>query len=47
MAQKIGEVADKGDMIGICVERSFLLIASILGVLKAGMSYVPLDKKYS
>lgn len=38
--------AQRGDRIGICIERSLGLIAAILGVLKAGMSYVPLDNSY-
>src|SRR6185437_1314135 len=32
--------------VGLCVERSFDLIASLLGILKAGGFYVPLDPTY-
>ncbi len=32
-----------GDRVGICVERSLSMLCSILGVLKAGAAYVPLD----
>ncbi|MCG8611125.1 MAG: condensation domain-containing protein, partial [Pseudomonadales bacterium] len=32
--------------VGICVQRSNDLIIAILGVLKAGMAYVPLDSKH-
>lgn len=46
VAARLSEVAQKGDRVGICIERSFTLIAAILGVLKAGMSYVPLDNSY-
>ena len=32
--------------VGLCVERSFDLVAGVLGVLKAGGAYVPLDPAY-
>lgn len=32
--------------VGVCLERSFDLIASLLGILKAGGFYVPLDPAY-
>ena len=36
----------KGDLVGLSVERSCWMISGILGVLKAGGVYLPLDKKY-
>ena len=33
-------------LVGICVERSLEMIVSLLGILKAGGSYVPLDPAY-
>ncbi|HEY0603974.1 MAG TPA: amino acid adenylation domain-containing protein [Herpetosiphonaceae bacterium] len=36
----------KGAFVGICMDRRPVLIASILGVLKAGAAYVPLDPTY-
>jgi amino acid adenylation domain-containing protein len=33
-------------VVGICVERSWQLVAGILGILKAGGAYVPLDPAY-
>lgn len=33
-------------LVGICVERSFEMIVGILGILKAGSAYVPLDPNY-
>ncbi|MGB7132073.1 MAG: amino acid adenylation domain-containing protein, partial [Candidatus Sulfotelmatobacter sp.] len=35
-----------GDLVGVCVERSPALIAALLGVLKCGAAYVPLDPTY-
>ncbi len=39
-----GVVAD--DVVGLCVERSLDLVISVLGVLKAGGAYLPLDPSY-
>lgn len=33
-------------LIGICMDRSISLITGILGILKAGAAYVPLDPRY-
>ncbi|MFN6485611.1 amino acid adenylation domain-containing protein [Nostoc sp. DedQUE02] len=33
-------------LVGLCVERSLLMILAILGILKAGGAYVPLDPDY-
>ncbi|BAZ51970.1 amino acid adenylation domain-containing protein [Nostoc sp. NIES-4103] len=33
-------------LIGLCVERSLLMIVGVLGILKAGGAYVPLDPDY-
>lgn len=33
-------------LVGLCVERSFDLIIGVLGILKAGSAYVPLDSSY-
>jgi len=33
-------------LVGICVERSFEMIVGILGVLKAGGAYIPIDPAY-
>jgi myxalamid-type nonribosomal peptide synthetase MxaA len=35
-----------GTMIGICLERSADLVAGLLGILKTGATYVPLDPAY-
>ena len=39
-----GIVAD--DVVGLCVERSLDLVIGVLGVLKAGGAYLPLDPSY-
>lgn len=33
-------------LVGICVERSLLMLVGLLGILKAGGAYVPLDPDY-
>ena len=35
-----------GDLVGVCLERGFELIVALLGILKAGGVYVPLDPGY-
>ncbi|HVR99548.1 MAG TPA: amino acid adenylation domain-containing protein, partial [Thermoanaerobaculia bacterium] len=35
-----------GDLVGLCVERSLDLVPAILGILKSGAAYAPLDSSY-
>jgi len=42
--QKIGVVPDV--LVGICLEKSPLIIVAILGILKAGGAYLPIDPSY-
>ncbi|MEM1366727.1 MAG: amino acid adenylation domain-containing protein [Cyanobacteria bacterium P01_H01_bin.15] len=35
-----------GDNVGLCVLRSQMMVVSLLGILKAGCAYVPLDPSY-
>ncbi|MBV1880989.1 MAG: amino acid adenylation domain-containing protein [Pseudomonadales bacterium] len=35
-----------GDRVGLCVERSLHMMTSLLGILKVGAAYVPLDWNY-
>ncbi len=35
-----------GDIIGIMIDRSFEMIVGILGIMKAGASYLPIDPEY-
>jgi amino acid adenylation domain-containing protein len=34
------------NLVGLCVERSLEMVVSLLGILKAGAAYVPLDPSY-
>ncbi len=36
----------RGQLVGLCVERSAGLLVGLLGILKAGAAYVPLDPAY-
>jgi amino acid adenylation domain-containing protein len=35
-----------GNLVGICIERSIEMVVGILGILKAGAAYVPLDPSF-
>ena len=45
-AQLIKSGVKEGDRVGLSVRRSIPLIASMLGILRAGAAYVPLDPDY-
>lgn len=36
----------RGDRVALCAERSFAMLAGVLGILEAGAAYVPLDPGY-
>jgi amino acid adenylation domain-containing protein len=36
----------RGDLVGVCLDRSGKLLATLLGIWKAGAAYVPLDPSY-
>jgi amino acid adenylation domain-containing protein len=42
--QRLG--VQPNDLVGICVERSLSMLVGLLGILKAGCAYVPLDPAY-
>lgn len=42
--QKLG--VESETLVGICVERSPLMVIGLLGILKAGGTYIPLDPSY-
>lgn len=37
---------ESGDYVGLCLDRSFDLLVSILAILKIGATYIPMDKKH-
>ncbi|GAB2890564.1 hypothetical protein GCM10027093_27020 [Paraburkholderia jirisanensis] len=47
LAQRLTSVVhERGELIGLYIERSCELIVGMLGILKAGATYVPLDPRY-
>lgn len=36
----------KGDLVGVCIERSAEMMLALLGILKTGAAYVPIDPLY-
>ena len=42
----IARGVQRGDLLGICLERSVDTVVGLLGILKAGAAYVPLDPAY-
>ncbi len=38
--------AGKGTLVALCVERSLEMVVGILGILKSGAAYVPLDPEF-
>ncbi|WP_443065366.1 amino acid adenylation domain-containing protein [Streptomyces sp. NBC_00536] len=42
----IEQGAGRGELIGLCVERGAAMAAGLLGIMKAGAAYLPLDPAY-
>jgi amino acid adenylation domain-containing protein len=42
--RRLGVCAD--ELVGICVKRSVMMVVGVLGIMKAGGGYVPLDGEY-
>ena len=41
-----GKGVRAGELVGVCMERSVDLVVALLGILKAGAAYVPVDPSY-
>jgi non-ribosomal peptide synthetase component F len=47
LARRLSEAGvTRGQLVGLCVERSLDMVVGVLGILKAGGAYVPLDPAY-
>ena len=42
----LGRGVTRGALVGLCMERSSDMIVALLGILKAGAAYVPIDHEY-
>lgn len=45
-AYLISKGIKKDDLVGICLDRSIEMISGILGIMKAGAAYLPIDPEY-
>lgn len=46
VAHKILEVSSKSKIVGLCLDRSLDMIIGLLGILKSGCAYLPIDPEY-
>jgi amino acid adenylation domain-containing protein len=47
LAKRLNELAvTRGTLVGLCVERSLDMVIGVLGILKAGAAYVPMDPTF-
>ncbi|MCX5661772.1 MAG: amino acid adenylation domain-containing protein [Planctomycetota bacterium] len=47
LARRLGALGvGRGDLVALCLERSIEVVVGLLGILKAGAAYVPIDPSY-
>lgn len=47
LAKKIlSKTQNKNEIVGLCIDRSIEMIVGMIGILKAGCAYLPIDPKY-
>ncbi|WP_034045167.1 non-ribosomal peptide synthetase [Wocania ichthyoenteri] len=46
IAQEVLKKSTKNEVVGLCIERSLDMIIGMLGILKAGCAYLPIDPEY-
>jgi non-ribosomal peptide synthetase component F len=42
----VEKTVKRGDSVALCLDRSFRAVAAMLGVLKAGAAFVPIDPEF-
>ena len=46
VSELVARGVEPGSLVGVCMSRTWELVATLVGVLRAGCAYVPLDPAY-